>query len=295
MCNCQNSSNGSNNYSNPTAKTNGIKRQLLNSTTDGNKTINIKSVRTKGLLNSSTDGHINWGAISKSRNSFIPCTNNNEFSADPAINDYVIINRESNQNISRNNLAKLPMEYHIPVFRSLSNTNKARIYIEKIQLLIYGEGLSSEEIDHLKSIILFLKPEVYTKEYFPLLDSFVKNWTATANSKFNWNKTRIGMYIGSFLSPTELILQLANNTNNFNNGGGGPIDAPTSSGYASCACSTTSDWCWWFTACNMGGCWSANDIGCGAFGGFNCNGTCKGVFSQINTSNETSSNVVAVF
>ena len=81
----------------------------------------------KYLLNSSTDGHRIWnGNMNPNvllKQNTIQKTDN-KYSSNNAINKYVIAMKEINQNISRTELARLPMEFRRPVFNSLNNNNK---------------------------------------------------------------------------------------------------------------------------------------------------------------------------
>lgn len=162
----------------------------------------------KNTLNSPTDGHRIWNE-SKMMNCNHPNSNpikqnENKYSRNDMINNYINSSEERNQNISRDNLAMLPSEYQIAVFRSLSNENKIRIFKEKIELVINSERLSQLEINHLKSTLAFIKPSYYNPEFEEKVSSFYENWKKVAMSNFNWSEMRTEMYVETWFTEHEL-------------------------------------------------------------------------------------------
>jgi len=225
----------------------------------------------KYALNSPTDRHRIWN---ENRNinynqgySNSNPTEENKYSGNDAINDYVIATKESNQNISRAALAKLPYEYQKPIFNSLSNENKLRIFIEKINLLINNENLSAPEINHLKSLLTFVKPEYYNGGYDNLIDQFFVNWANFAMNNFNWDKDKVGSYIMTFLSPNEL--------KNINHGTRKP-NYQTS--FINSDCSKDSDWCFG-QSCGSAVCRPTGY--CGTFLLKVCDGQCQSQSSSV--------------
>lgn len=215
-------------------------------------------------LNSPTDGHRIWKdnrIVNYQENLNSNSSDQNKYSGNNAINNYVTSTKESNQNISRAMLAKMPIDYQRPIFRSLSNENKLRIFVEKINLLINTENLNQQEIDHLKSILTFMKPEYYDREYSNLLNSFSENWRITASNNLNWSKEKISIYVASIL-----------NTKEFNNIINGVNDFEEPGFAQDCSCCSTSDYCF-FSSCGRGAC-NGSLTGCGFLWGNVCDGLC---------------------
>ena len=194
MCDCQNSSNRDNSF-----------KSLSNNN------------MTAGYLNSRSDGHRLWRGHNNASERNLNHTQDieNLYSSNETINNYVIATKESNQNISRADLAKLPAAFRKPVFSSLSNENKLRIFTEKINLLLATENLNQDEKNHLQSVLRFCKPEFYSGAYGNEVNSFAEQWINSAKNNFGWDKSKIGSYIGTILSPYEQKINNVGSSNPF--------------------------------------------------------------------------------
>jgi hypothetical protein len=162
-------------------------------------------------LNSKSDGHRIWNtneirsANNKSENFNIENTQNQiKYSSNKEINAYVHAHRLANQNISRSELARFPKKYHGPIFLSLSNSNKARIFIEKGQSVLRTENLSPLEISHIQKAISFITPDIYDDDKINSILPFFENWKLFAVNNLNWSEYRAKQYFQTFLTRVEL-------------------------------------------------------------------------------------------
>ena len=237
MCNCKNSSTNGGNYLMPQNNTSGIRRELLNSPTDN----------------------------------FIS-TNGNSNSQDSS---WTMTFSEINQNISRNNLSRLPMRLQKAYFRGLSNVNKLRIYTEKINLLINNDNLSQSEKQHLLSLLSFIKPEYYDLSYASFVENFYNNWKNFAMNNFNWSLEKIIKYVESWQTVSEfdeawaLEYAITNQTQQ-------KIGKHRSGQVVGISCECLHDiYCpGWGSSCDTSsGC--EQTAGCGVFGTSACKGTCS--------------------
>jgi hypothetical protein len=194
-----------------------------------------------------------------------------------------VVDGNSIQMISREQLIKLPLRDQSKVFNLLTNINKKRIFAEKVNFIIIVERLSQSEIAHLNAALNFVKPAYYDIQYENLVSSFYAKWKAQAKNNFGWDDKKILFFVETWQTEYELRAKQAqefyySNTNNVQPGylpvGDATSDKPD--------CSCLYDiYCGLFTgSCDTptGGC---NQVsGCGLFGTSNCKGTCSNLAVQ---------------
>ena len=219
-----------------------------------------------GSLSSSTDGHKIWHSNQNSSTAAVPAYQENKYSANDTINNFVIATRQNNQNMSRNDLAKLPIDYQMAIFRSLNNENKIRIYTEKINFVISNDQLSQAEANHLRAVISFMKPEYYNRGHDQFVTEFYENWKNVAINKLNLDVQKTEIYVETWLTRSELINVVHTTRGGEREGSGEP---PPSD----CECNSS-----WFcglrgVSCTHQGCQRTDD-GCGFLSLYSCKGHC---------------------
>lgn len=217
-------------------------------------------------INSKTDGHKNWNSNSGQYITEFQEKNKLVYSPDPSINSYVAASKMINQNISRDALAKMPPHYQRPIFSSLSNQNKLRIYTEKIHLLLKQKNFNEREANHLKELISFAKPEYYPANKIASVSLFCDNWTKYATMELNWSIETIGKYVATFLTESELINNIEIITKM-----GNVVNA-----HVNCECVQTQ-----IFGCNCSSVRTCHIVSCGILDFWECDGMCNYVGSDI--------------
>jgi hypothetical protein len=196
----------------------------------------------------------------------VSCKKEKAYSCDEGLNDYATITMSKHQSISRYNIAKLGIDTQFAIFNSLSFANKIRIMNEKIQSILNIDTVSSTDKIHLKKMsdhLLGKTDEIIDK------DTFINNWKAYAYERLQWDETKMGIYLYTWLLPSEIMRVGSGKASVFtvptNESGGGTSQL-------SCKCS----WSWVCGAwrCADGGC-DKTDSGCGFLCLYACTGDCK--------------------
>ncbi|MFT4062002.1 MAG: bacteriocin fulvocin C-related protein [Edaphocola sp.] len=188
------------------------------------------------------------------------CKKDPVFSCDEQLNDYAVSTMSEHQAISRDSLAKLGIDTQFAIFNSLSSFNKARIFHEKIDLLISIDSIATDDKVHLSSLNDYLTPAIYNDE---TLDSFCVNWKSVAFNNLSWDSLKMFTYVETWLSPVEIERYTLSVV--LPEGGGG-------SGQA-CKCNSRFACNLGLTSCVTGGC-TQTTTGCGFLGDNPCGGIC---------------------
>lgn len=196
---------------------------------------------------------------------FVSCKKEKVYSCNDALNDYAKVNLESYQTISRARLAEMGIDTQFAIFNSLSSNNKVRIFKEKIQALLDMDTIPEDDKIHLKKISDYITGKIYDTDIEK--DAFIINWTDYAYNTLQWDDTQIGIYVFTWLLPSEIFgkggnifLQPAPNEG----AGGGGNNLP---------CKCNYDWICGAWDCVKGNCQIVG--GCGLFGWSDCKGDCR--------------------
>lgn len=163
-----------------------------------------------------------------------------------------------NQGISRDSLAKMGLDTQIAVFRSLSPTNKLRIFKEKIDLLLNDQSISETDKDHLTLLKNYVTEAVYDDSADVNPDSVLVNWQLDVYNVLAWDSLKMYTYVETWLTEPEIRVFYNLEHTYVKN------DCVYNSRFA---CNLG------FSSCNEGGCDTTND-GCGIVGSNPCKGTC---------------------
>jgi hypothetical protein len=163
-----------------------------------------------------------------------------------------------NQGISRDSLAKMGLDTQIAVFRSLSPTNKLRIFKEKIDLLLNDQSISETDKDHLTLLKNYVTEAVYDDSADVNPDSVLVNWQLDAYNVLAWDSLKMYTYVETWLTEPEIR---------------GFYNLEHTYVKNDCVCNSRFACNLGFSSCNEGGCATTND-GCGIVGSNPCKGTC---------------------
>lgn len=206
---------------------------------------------------------------------FVACNKNEKkYSCNDQINEKVIKNMRTNQNISRYELAHLAdLDYQMGVFLSLTPENKVRIFREKIAAEQTSEHLNSGEKAILNDLINFLKPAHY-EDLNSEFNQFANVKESILRTNFAWDDAKVFIFTNSWMLETEILNYIAAKAmpgGGVGSGGGNPSAGNPCTCYYSYYC--------WIKGGGNGICESSycnkSNGGCGVFGTTNCNGICK--------------------
>lgn len=102
------------------------------------------------------------------------------YSCDPIVNNWIIENKTDLNNISREQLISLPINYQIPIYRSLSKDKKQELWKTKIDLIITESDVYNEEtLNLIETFARSLSSEMFSPEQNEyaksLADKFIAN------------------------------------------------------------------------------------------------------------------------
>lgn len=188
------------------------------------------------------------------------CKKDPVYSCDKGINNYAKENLIINQSISREDLAQLGVDTQFAVFNSLSPSNKARIFHEKIALLLADEDITQADKNHLEQLNDNITEELYSNgngEENP----YIISWKNKAINNLHWDEQKLIMFVGTWLSPDEFA-----HYDPLSNESGAP---PKSN----CKCNSRFACGFGLYSCKTGSC-AETVTGCGIAGSMPCKGTC---------------------
>lgn len=189
----------------------------------------------------------------------ISCEKEKAYSCNEEANQYALINLNTNQNISRDSLAKLPYEYQFAVFESLTPENKHRIFKEKVDYVIKHNTLNAKEIAALEELKALNPVIVYNHpEEEPV--AVIAQWEQKVKINLGWTDQIIFEHVGTWLTTAEMQTMAAS------------YDMSNAKG----ACNCTSMWAciWSGSGCNHNNGCKKTQSGCGIIGNSKCDGTC---------------------
>jgi len=218
---------------------------------------------------------------------------NQIYSCNPSLNKWITANKESFENISRNELAKISsVDTQRAIYNSLPSPGKYRIWVEKLTLA--KSSLSAEEQNHLQAAIIHLSPSDWeSSETKKTLNIWITEWENNGVRKFGWDSTKRFLIAETWLTESELLTFMtrydAARTNAERNAiANTAAPYPGTGGYTDdCTCRSSLA-CKWFTStCEDGGCNRIQD--CGLIGTSNCEGLCvaRGSLNVVDSANNT--------
>jgi len=166
-------------------------------------------------------------------------------------------------NMLRMELLKNGKEAQKQLFAKLSPQEKAAVWQDKIKQVIAQDWLNKVQKHHLQNALEIITPELFldsTKEADYFINHFEPKWRDEGIRIFTFGPFRqIVNSLDNFQTEQHLSKRII------------PIeDGPANT--FTCECNEGSDWCW-FQNCD-GTCHLGNDIGCGTFFRYECNGAC---------------------
>ncbi len=162
------------------------------------------------------------------------------------------------ENISRDSLARMGWDTQFIILNSLSPINKARIFHEKINLLLSSDSVSEADKNHLASLNNHLSEFTCNTNK---TDTFYSKWQQEAFNKLGWDSLKMYTYAETWLTYTAYL--------NFQNS----LPFLPANGL-NCKCNSRFACNFGFTGCIIGGC-SRSTSGCGLVGDSPCKGVCN--------------------
>ncbi|HEY9114685.1 MAG TPA: bacteriocin fulvocin C-related protein [Bacteroidales bacterium] len=214
---------------------------------------------------------------------FQSCKKENKYSCSQDINDWVTTYKSGFADITREQLASLPIGYQIAVYRSFSSLKKYEIWNEKLNLVKTQEWdeLMQNKINELDNV---LKPEIFTNDdgsnQKEIVLTILDNWQTSVLGELRMDS--LDYFISFYTIMTEdEISMLVNNPEAIDYSwlkGGDEITmepGPGGGGAHDCVCS-------WSMGCSIfmnSACdetITCNQVdGCGFFFLYKCKGMCE--------------------
>lgn len=209
------------------------------------------------------------------------CNNENVYSCDDTIDEWVQDNLSEIRVMSRTAWTTLEEDIKAPVYRAFTNQQRVDFWIEKLTDVLSLDWNEAEK-EHIASVIDFVNQHPnYLDGYDYLADDdkntvdlFFYEWEEKAKGEFNWSKELIyGIIVSgnTLLDKTGTLLTTINQT--------GSRATVLSTTESTCNCNLSDDWCGTSTCDNVtceekgGGVF----IYCGILGMRKCNGRCGGI------------------
>lgn len=214
---------------------------------------------------------------------------NNEFSCNDDVNEWVTKYKSDISALSRYQITKLPISYQRAILRSLSPMRKAELWQEKLTILLESNSYNSDYRNKIIDLLSFVKEENYNYKYGEKpneeVQQFSEEWEKDVLLNYEHDTLLYEIQFCSLYTLEEFDYYSKNHDKidyNWLNGGDeikrlnskstrGPGGG--SSGGSECACSYSIS-CGLFTDCEeeLNNCTSAND--CGLLGSSKCDGMC---------------------
>ena len=202
---------------------------------------------------------------------FISCTQEDEilYSCDKEINEWVIVNKQSIQQMDRHDLLQMDKSTMRAAYRAFSKEQKIAFWISSVNDAL-ELNWSNEEREHILKVKLFINSHTHffdnrelTTDKLDELESFFYLWLVYAKENFGWTND-----IGIAIAGTGYQL---NNTK-------GVIEPGISDDLivSDCECndSALSDFCPVNSSCDGGVTCIKDSEGCGWLRKQKCNGMC---------------------
>jgi len=102
------------------------------------------------------------------------------YSCNELINDFVVANKSTLAEISREQIATLPVAYQRAILNSLTKEKRASLWVEKLNLVLSSEAISDDYRNKIAQLRDFIHPDIYNRgvdekpeEY---VTSFINSW-----------------------------------------------------------------------------------------------------------------------
>lgn len=186
------------------------------------------------------------------------------YACDPPLNDWAVQHRESNQNITRGELASiLSVDTQMAVYHSLSSANKYNIWKSKMEIVKRDSSLSNSEKQHIQNAIDYIQPDSWEDDQsLATLEAWAGNWGQYAAEHLGWDSTKLFLIAETWLMEPEMQ-QIKDHY---------ASRPPNNPEVSACNCRYTISCFWSVESCNRGKC--TRQGGCGLFGSSTCTGTC---------------------
>lgn len=209
------------------------------------------------------------------------CNNENIYSCNDAIDEWVRDNLSEIRVMSRAAWTTLDEEVKAPVYRAFTNQQRVDFWTKKLEKTLSLDWNEAEK-EHIASVIDFIKEHPQYLDGYDYLsdndkntiDLFSYKWIEKAYEEFNWSKELVyGIIISgnTLLDKQGTLLTTVNQT--------GSRATVLSTSESNCNCNLTDDWCNTSTcedvACTENG--GGVFIYCGFLGMRTCNGRCGGI------------------
>lgn len=207
---------------------------------------------------------------------FSSCSENTSvFSCDPEVEVWTKTNIATYQAADRSKIVSLPYDRQMAVFRGLSSEKKVSLWMDKLNIIMKDEKLSSAEKDAIKSAILFLSPEHYeTASGKRAFDKFAEEWKKQMISDFHWSEDKFFWYTETWMSEDEFkeaIIAYGMNTLRMS------TRSEPEEQLEDCFCETDAacSFGMGYYRCNTSGKCKPKPYGCGLLGTKSCTGKCE--------------------
>lgn len=206
------------------------------------------------------------------------CNNENIYSCNDAIDEWVHDNLSEIRVMSRAAWTTLDEEVKAPVYRAFTNQQRVDFWAKKLEELLLLDWNEVEK-EHIVSAYSFIKTNPHFLDGYNILsdeeknkfDLFFYKWIEKGKAELHWSMELMYGIIASgnrLIDKRGTLLTTVNQT--------GSRAAVLSTSESECNCSKSSDWC---TPSNVFCDDAVCDIvgGCGTFWSSDCDGRCGGI------------------
>lgn len=206
------------------------------------------------------------------------CNNENIYSCDDAIDEWVHDNLSEIRVMSRGTWTTLEEEVKAPVYRAFTNQQRVDFWAKKLEEVLSLDWNEAEK-EHIVSAYNFIKINPHFLDGYNILsdeeknkfDLFFYEWIEKGKTELHWG---MELMYGIVASGNRLIDKQGTLLITVNQTGSRATVLSTSE--SKCNCSKSSDWC---TPSNV---YCENAVcqivgGCGTFWVSDCNGRCGGI------------------
>lgn len=188
----------------------------------------------------------------------------NVYSCDKEVNDYVADNINTLKSVSLGELSTYSNELQKAIYRSFSEQKRYEVWVERLDILANDDSFNSEEQMHIHNLQNQLNTELFSfnnTTAFNLFITFFDKWKHDAELNLGWDKSMILFITSSFsLYYSDFINDVMVTSYALVSGG-------------ECNCNMSADGCPGSTIiCKSSGC--STIFGCGVLWLQNCDGFC---------------------
>lgn len=204
---------------------------------------------------------------------FISCSQEDIYSCDPEINDWVYSNLNDIKVMTRSEWQSLDIEKRIPSYRAFTLEQKISFWNEKLDNIL-SNNWSNEEITHINDLKVFLNNHAQllngistlSEEEAFAVQSYMDKWIKIGIEELDWNEDLIIAMVGKGENLGDALDLLTN-----------PASTRSLKPKLSCNCHLAEwvEWCGFYSSCVEVEC-DDTTLGCGFFLAFECTGRCSG-------------------